>query len=81
MDKAYIVGVDMNAGIGATRWDPPLPEFFHSRLATGTIPEEELSLFKSEQTLVINNLLLPSSGSHWHVNSIFRGCACFAQFY
>lgn len=57
MDTAYIIGVDVNAGIGTTHWDPPFSDVFRARLATGHISEDELKSLDEKQSLILSKLV------------------------
>lgn len=57
-ERAYIIGVDVNAGIGSKKWEPALDGRFEVQLASGDVSDEELQLnLTSDQALVITRLV------------------------
>jgi hypothetical protein len=57
-ERAYIIGVDVNAGIGSKKWDPPFESRFGARLCAGVATDEELEVHLStDQALVIPKLV------------------------
>ena len=57
-ERAFVIDVDVNAGIGAKNWDPPFDGQFDARLASGSVSDEELQLnLPADQSLVTTNLV------------------------
>jgi hypothetical protein len=57
-ESAFIIDVDVNAGIGAKNWDPPFDGQFDARLASGNVSDEELQLnLHTDQSLVTTRLV------------------------
>jgi hypothetical protein len=57
-ERAYIIGVDVNAGIGDKVWEPPLEDRFKARLAAGVASDEELSLNISPDQALVTTMLV-----------------------
>lgn len=57
-ERAFIIGVDVNAGIGGKEWDPPFESRFRAGLAAGVVTDEELETnLLADQSLVTSKLV------------------------
>ena len=56
MEKAFLIGVDVNAGIGSRDFEPPLDNTYEARLSLGTLDPDKMTELKGT-SLVIPKLV------------------------